>query len=109
MAEGILTLTDSDFESKVIKAERPVLVDFWAEWCAPCRALTPIVEDVAKQFSGKIDVAKMNIDEHPEAPGRYAVRAIPTLLVFKGGNVVDQIVGLVSKAKLEQVLAKHVA
>ncbi len=109
MAEGILNLTDSDFDSKVIKAERPVLVDFWAEWCAPCRALTPIVEDVAKQFSGKIDVAKMNIDEHPEAPGRYAVRAIPTLLVFKGGNVVDQIVGLVSKAKLEQVLAKHVA
>lgn len=109
MSEGILNLTDSDFDSKVIKAERPVLVDFWAEWCAPCRALTPIVEDVAKQFSGKLDVAKMNIDEHPEAPGRYAVRAIPTLLVFKGGNVVDQIVGLVSKAKLEQVLAKHVA
>ncbi len=109
MSEGITNLTDSDFDTKVIKSERPVLVDFWAEWCAPCRALTPVVEEVAKQYAGKLDVAKMNIDEHPQAPGRYAVRAIPTLLVFKGGSVVDQIVGLVSKAKLEQVLAKHVA
>ncbi len=109
MAEGILTLTDSEFDAKVIKAERPVLVDFWAEWCAPCRALSPVVEEVAKQYSGKLDVAKMNIDEHPEAPGRYAVRAIPTLLIFKGGAVVDQVVGLVSKAKLEQVIQKHVS
>lgn len=109
MAEGITNLTDTDFDTKVLKAERPVLVDFWAEWCGPCRALTPVVEEVAKQYAGKIDVAKMNIDEHPQAPGRYAVRAIPTLLVFKGGSVVDQIVGLVSKAKLEQVLSKHVS
>lgn len=108
MSQGILTLTDSDFDTQVLKASQPTLVDFWAEWCGPCRALAPVVEDVAKTYEGRLQVAKMNIDDHPNTPGKYAVRAIPTLLVFKDGNVVDQIVGLVSKAKLVEVLAKHV-
>ena len=108
MSEGILTLTDSDFEKQVIKAEQPTLVDFWAEWCAPCRALSPVVEEVAKGYDGRIQVGKMNIDEHPNTPGKYSVRAIPTLLLFKNGQVVDQVVGLVSKAKLDALLAKHV-
>jgi thioredoxin 1 len=107
MSEGIVQLTDAEFEAKVLQAEKPTLVDFWAEWCAPCRALTPVVEDVAKDFAGKVVVAKMNIDDHPNTPGRYAVRAIPTMLLFKDGEVVDQLVGLVSKAKLSEMIKKH--
>ena len=107
MAEGILTLTDNEFDKQVINAAQPTLVDFWAEWCAPCRALTPVVEEVANTYKGKLQVGKMNIDEHPQVPSRYAVRAIPTLLLFKDGRVVDQMVGLVPKSKLDAMLAKH--
>jgi thioredoxin 1 len=109
MADGIVELTDDGFDSQVLKNPTVTLVDFWAEWCAPCRALSPVVEQIAKDYKGKLQVGKMNIDDHPGTPGRYAVRAIPTLLVFKGGQVVDQIVGLVSKSKLSEVLNKHVA
>ena len=109
MAEGIVELTDSGFENDVLKNNQPTLVDFWAEWCAPCRALSPIVEEIAKDFNGKLQVAKMNIDHHPNVPGTYAVRAIPTLLLFKDGHVVDQVVGLVSKGKLTEIINKHVA
>jgi thioredoxin 1 len=108
MSEGILTLTDDEFDTQVLKASKLTLVDFWAEWCAPCRALTPVVEEMAKNYEGKLSVGKMNIDEHPNTPGKYSVRAIPTLLLFKDGNVVDQVVGLVSKAKLSEVIAKHI-
>jgi len=107
MSEGILTLTDKEFDAQVLKAATPTLVDFWAEWCAPCKALTPVVEEIAKSYQGKLQVGKMNIDEHPDVPSQYAVRAIPTLLLFKGGQVVDQIVGLVPKAKLDAMIAKH--
>lgn len=107
MSEGILTLTDADFESKVLKASQPTLVDFWAEWCAPCRALTSVVEEVASEYKGRLQVGKMNIDDHPQTPSQYAVRAIPTLLLFKDGEVVDQVVGLVSKSKLQDLVAKH--
>jgi thioredoxin 1 len=108
MADGIVELTDAGFEGDVLKNDQPTLVDFWAEWCAPCRALTPIVEAIATDYSGKLRVGKMNIDEHPATPGRYAVRAIPTLLLFKNGEVVDQVVGLVSKAKLGEMISRHV-
>jgi thioredoxin 1 len=108
MAEGIKTFTDAEFETDVLKDQQLTLVDFWAEWCAPCRALTPVIEDVAKTYEGKMQVGKMNIDEHPQTPGKYAVRAIPTLLLFKGGEVVDQVVGLVSKAKLTDLINKHI-
>lgn len=107
MSKGIVTLTDDEFDSQVLKGSKLTLVDFWAEWCAPCRALTPVVEEMAKTYEGKLVVGKMNIDEHPNTPGKYSVRAIPTLLLFKNGNVVDQVVGLVSKSKLDEVIAKH--
>jgi len=107
MSEGILTLTDKEFDAQVLAAAKPTLVDFWAEWCAPCRALTPVIEDLAKIYEGKLQVGKMNIDEHTQIPSQYAVRAIPTLLLFKGGQVVDQIVGLVPRAKLDAMITKH--
>jgi thioredoxin 1 len=108
MGQDIKQVGDSDFETQVLKNATPTLVDFWAEWCAPCRALSPLVDEMATKYAGKLQVVKMNIDEHPNTPGRYAVRAIPTLLVFKGGQVVDQVVGLVSRNKLDDLLAKHV-
>jgi thioredoxin 1 len=108
MGPDIKQVGDGDFESQVLKASLPTLVDFWAEWCAPCRALSPLVDEMATKYKGKLQVMKMNIDEHPNTPGRYAVRAIPTLLVFKGGQVVDQVVGLVSRSKLDDLLARHV-
>jgi thioredoxin 1 len=107
MNQQVVALTDADFEAQVLKANRPALVDFWAEWCAPCKALGPVIDAIAETYQGRLLVGKMNIDEHPRTPGKYAVRAIPTLLLFKDGTVVDQVVGLVSKPKLEQLLAKH--
>ncbi len=108
MAEDIKHVSDEDFDSQVLKSSTPTLVDFWAEWCAPCRALSPLVSEMAQKYKGRLQVAKMNIDDHPNVPGKYAVRAIPTLLLFKNGQVVDQVVGLVSKSKLDDFLAKHV-
>lgn len=107
MGAGIVTLTDSDFGQEVLQSNELALVDFWAEWCAPCRALGPIIEDVAKSHAGRVKVGKMNIDENPSTPGKYAVRAIPTVMLFKNGQLVDQVVGLVSKAKLEELISKH--
>ncbi len=109
MGQDIKQVGDGDFEAAVLKAPTPTLVDFWAEWCAPCRALSPLVDEMAGKYKGKLQVMKMNIDEHPNTPGRYAVRAIPTLLIFKGGQVVDQVVGLVSRNKLDELIAKHVS
>lgn len=108
MNASVLQVTDGDFENQVLKSNQLTLVDFWAEWCAPCRALSPIIDQVATGYQGKLKVAKMNIDEHPNTPGQYAVRAIPTLLLFKNGKVVDQVVGLVSKTKLDEIIGKHV-
>ena len=107
MSQAIATLTDNEFDTQVLKNPLPTLVDFWAEWCAPCRALGPVVEEVAKAHQGKLQVGKMNIDEHPNTPGKFGVRAIPTLLLFKGGSVVDQLVGLVNRAKIDEMLTKH--
>jgi thioredoxin 1 len=107
MSEGIVNLTDDGFEAEVLKAELPTLVDFWAPWCGPCRALTPVIEAAATDYAGKAQVCKMNIDENPKTPSNYEVKAIPTILIFKGGEVVEQMVGLVSKAKIDEALAKH--
>jgi thioredoxin 1 len=107
MSQAIATLTDNEFDTQVLKNSLPTLVDFWAEWCAPCRALGPVVEEVAKAHQGKLQVGKMNIDEHPNTPGKFGVRAIPTLLLFKGGSVVDQLVGLVNRTKIDEMLTKH--
>jgi thioredoxin 1 len=100
-------VSDEQFESDVVKAAKPTLVDFWAPWCGPCKAISPMVEELANTYQGKVAVRKMNIDDHPKAAGRYGIRAIPTLLLFKGGQVVDQVVGAVPRAKLEEMLSRH--
>jgi len=103
MAE-IADVTDDNFESEVLNSDLPVVVDFWAEWCAPCRQIAPIVKDLAGEYEGKVRIVKMNIDENPAAPGRYGVRAIPTLLAFQGGQVVEQMQGARPKSVLEEMV-----
>ena len=105
---SILELTDASFDTDVLKSEQPVMVDFWAAWCGPCKALAPIVEEVAIAYSGKITVAKMDVDKNVATPQRYGVRGIPTLLIFKGGKVQEQIVGYVPKETIEKALEKHI-
>jgi len=97
-------VTDSSFESDVLKAGRPVVVDFWAVWCGPCRMVAPIVEELSTEYDGKVDFYKLNVDENPETSMKYGIRSIPTLLVFKDGQPVDQVVGAVPKKELQ----KHV-
>ncbi|HNP94910.1 MAG TPA: thioredoxin [Cyclobacteriaceae bacterium] len=103
-----LELNDSNFE-ETIKGDKPVLVDFWAEWCGPCKMIGPVVEELAGDYEGKAVVAKLNVDENPEVAGKYGIRSIPTLLVFKGGEIVDKQVGAVPKSVLAQKLAAQVA
>jgi thioredoxin 1 len=102
----VMNIGDGDFAKEVLQSEQPVLVDFWATWCAPCRAIAPAVEELATQYKGKVKVAKINIDDNQDTPQQYGIRSIPTLLVFKGGKVVEQIVGAVPKSKLEAALQK---
>jgi thioredoxin 1 len=106
-SDKIRTITDGNFSSDVLSAGPPVLVDFWAPWCGPCRRIAPIVEALASELDGRLVVGKMNIDENPETPIRYAVRGIPTLLLFKGGDVVESVVGLTGKEELKRILEPH--
>jgi thioredoxin 1 len=107
-AENVQTFTDGNFDDSVLKSTPPVLVDFWAEWCGPCKRLGPTVDALAAEYAGRITVGKMNIDENPKVPETYQIRGIPTLLIFKGGQVVESVVGLAQKEDLKKVLDKHI-
>ena len=102
----IMQVTDNDFEQEILKADTPALVDFWAAWCGPCRAIAPVVEELARDYQGKVKVAKMNVDENAKTPAKYGIRAIPTLIIFKGGQVMEQITGAVSRSIIENALKK---
>ena len=108
MSETLQTFTDANWDSDVVKAAEPVLVDFWAEWCVPCKALVPILEAVAAQYTGKLRVGKLNVEENNDTPYKYNVTGMPTILLLKGGQVLEQRVGLISKDKLLQLLEPHV-
>jgi thioredoxin 1 len=105
-SDKVLHLSDSSFDADVLKSETPVLVDFWASWCAPCKAISPVVDGLADEYDGKVKIAKLNVDENPATPGKYGVRGIPTLILFKDGKVLDQVVGAVPKNQLESLIKK---
>ncbi|MBC8434485.1 MAG: thioredoxin [Desulfobacteraceae bacterium] len=106
MAEGVLEIEDSNFEAEVLQSEKPVLVDFWAPWCGPCRAIAPVVEELAGTFGDKIKFAKCNVDDNPVSPGKFGIKSIPTLILFDGGEIIDKVIGIVAKSKLEEMLNK---
>ena len=104
MSEQVVNVTDADFDAQVLKSGEPVLVDFWAEWCGPCKMIAPVVDEIARSYAGRLKVAKINIDENQQTPRAYAVRGIPTLMLFKDGKVQATQVGAVSKTQLQQLI-----
>ena len=100
MSENILHISDADFEKQVLNSDKPVLVDYWAEWCGPCKMIAPILEELSADYGDKVQIAKLNIDENPETPPKYGIRGIPTLMLFKNGNVEATKVGALSKSQL---------
>lgn len=107
MSDNIITLSDDGFENDVINAEGPVLVDFWAEWCGPCKMISPILEELAKEMEGKLTIGKLNVDDNSGSAAKYGVRGIPTLLLFKGGNVVGTKVGALNLTQLKEFVGEH--
>jgi thioredoxin 1 len=105
-SENVLAFTDANFDRDVLQSDIPVLVDFWATWCAPCKAIAPLVETIADEYAGKVKVGKVNVDENQATPGKYGVRGIPTIILFKNGAVLDQVVGAVPKSQLDALIAK---
>jgi thioredoxin 1 len=105
MAE-VPEITDQSFEAEILQSEQPAVVDFWAEWCAPCRAISPIIQELAGAYGDRIKIVKMNVDENPNTPGRYGVRAIPTILAFSDGQVVEQLTGARPKSAFEEMVKK---
>ena len=106
-ADNVQTFTDGNFETSVLKAGGPVLVDFWAEWCGPCKRLAPTIEALATDYAGKVTIGKLNVDENPNTAVKFNVRGIPALLLFKGGQLVDQVVGLQPKESIKLVIDRH--
>jgi thioredoxin 1 len=106
MAAGVMEIDDSSFENEVLKADKPVMVDFWAPWCGPCKAIGPVVEELSGTFGDQIKFSKCNVDDNPITPGKYGIKAIPTLIFFKDGEVAEQITGMVAKSKLEETIQK---
>jgi len=104
MAQNIIEIDDESFEEKILKSDKPVMVDFWAPWCGPCKAISPTVEALEKEYGEKMTFAKVNVDENPISPSKYGVQAIPTLIFFKNGEIMDQITGMVAKEKLEETI-----
>lgn len=102
-------ITDANFEQEVLKADNPVLIDFWAIWCGPCKMVAPVVEEIAKEYDGALKVGKMDVDSNPEVPLRFGIRSIPTLMIFKGGKVVDQIIGAIPKKNMLEKILPHVS
>lgn len=109
MANNVMEISDDSFENDVLQSDIPVFVDFWAPWCGPCKAIGPIVEELADTFSGKIKFCKCNVDNNPGTPTKFGIQAIPTLILFKDGQAAEKIVGMVPKAKLEEALNKAIA
>lgn len=107
MGQNTVAVTDSSFETDVLKSNTPVLVDFWAEWCGPCRALAPKLEEVAAEMVGKVKIVKMNVDENPATPGRFGIRGIPAMLLFKNGKQVGELVGNHPKENIAQFIADN--
>ncbi len=107
-SDKVIHVSDSEFDAKVLKNNIPCLVDFWAPWCGPCKAIGPVIDELADEFAGKVQLTKMNVDDNPATPGKFGIRAIPTLILFKDGEVVDQITGAVGKAQLIELLNKAV-
>lgn len=108
-SEHVVCVTDANFETEVLKYQGFVLVDYWAEWCGPCKNIAPILDKIAEDFAGKIKVAKLNVDENADTPPKYGIRGIPTLMLFKNGNVEDTKVGALSKVQLTEFIARHIS
>jgi thioredoxin 1 len=106
MAKIIQEIDDGSFDAEVLQSEKPVLVDFWAPWCGPCRAIAPLVEELASSYGDKVKFTKCNVDDNPATPVKYGIKSIPTLIFFKEGKVVDKIIGMVAKSKLEEMIGK---
>ncbi|MEE8260119.1 MAG: thioredoxin [Nitrospinaceae bacterium] len=108
MSGKIVTVSDAEFESSVLQGDKPALIDFWAEWCQPCKMLAPTVEEIAGEYADKVLVGKLNVDDNPATATKYGIRGIPTLLLFKGGQVVQQLVGVKSKAEIKKVIDENI-